>query len=106
MDDATIPKVDSAADSFRDAWEWQNGVSVNMSKARIIHMNRIRQARDAELTKLDTSFMRAVEVGDATEQARISQLKQTLRDIPQTFDLASLTTPETLKAAWPPEVPA
>jgi len=31
--------------------------------------------------------------------------KQTLRDLPATFDLESYGDPESLKAAWPAELP-
>ena len=52
-------------------------------------MNGIRVIRNAELVTRDTTFMRALEAGDASAQAVISTEKQTLRDIPQTFDLSS-----------------
>ena len=79
-------------------------ITVNMTKAKAIHMDRIRIARNAELVKEDITFMRAVETGDASEQARIASKKQALRDIPQTLDLTT-DTPEELKAIWPVELP-
>ena len=87
---------------FFDAWEWDGrGAVVNMPKARMMLMDRIRRSRDAELAKLDVPYMRALEAGDATEQQRIAREKQLLRDIPQTFGLGGYATPEALKAAWP-----
>ena len=80
-------------------------VIVNMAKARAIHMDKIRTARNAELAAKDITFMRAVEAGDTSAQATIATEKQTLRDIPQTFDLTT-DTPEQLKAKWPSELPA
>lgn len=80
-------------------------INVNMSKARAIHMNVIRGVRDAELAALDLPYMRALEAGDTAAQARIARDKQTLRDIPQTFDLAA-RSPEQLKGKWPVELPA
>ena len=80
-------------------------ISVNMDKARSIHMDVIRGVRNAELAALDITFMRAVEAGDTDLQATIGAEKQTLRDIPQTFDLTS-RTPEQLKRKWPLELPA
>ena len=92
---------------FRDAWQDTGAVVVvNMPKARAIHMNQIRKVRDAELVKLDADFQRALEKGDQLEQSRIAALKQKLRDIPTTFDLAGYATPDTLKVAWPSELPA
>ena len=92
--------------TFRDAWEdTGTAVAVNMPKARIIHMDRIRRVRNAELEALDVPFIKALETGDTLEQQRIAGLKQVLRDIPQTFNLSRFRTPNTLKAAWPPDLP-
>ena len=79
-------------------------INVNMTKARTIHMDAIRVVCNAELVKEDVTFMRAVEAGDASEQARVASEKQALRDIPQTLDLTT-DTPEELKAIWPVELP-
>lgn len=92
---------------FRPAWEDQGvAVQVNMSKARAVHMGRIREERDLRLKALDADFIKAIEIGDAAEQQRVATLKQALRDIPQDFDLSMATTPEQLKALWPPQLPA
>jgi hypothetical protein len=94
--------------TFRDAWEDigpGTPVVVNMPRARIIHMSCIRVERNAELVKLDVPFTKALETGNIPEQQRIAALKQPLRDIPQTFSLGGFRTPETLKAAWPTELP-
>jgi hypothetical protein len=76
----------------------------DMDKARGIHLGHIRHSRDAELAKLDVPFMQALEASDTTEKTRIATLKQTLRDIPQKYDLSVFKTPEELKAAWPKEL--
>jgi hypothetical protein len=91
---------------FRDALVWDdtqpNKCRCDMPTARGIHLEMIRGARNAELAALDTPFMRAVEAGDTDAQAAIAKQKQTLRDIPQTFDLTtSVRTPAQLKALWP-----
>ena len=92
---------------FRDACEDDGtNVTVNMTKARAIKLAKIRLSRNAELVKLDLDSLIAIESGDSSEQTRVNTLKQTLRDIPATFDLDGLGTPETLKAAWPSELPA
>lgn len=96
----------SGAPTFRDAWE-DTGVvvQVNMPKARGIHMDRIRVVRDDELSKQDVEFVKALESGDTIKQTEIARLKQTLRDIPQTFDLTTPNdTPEELKALWPTDL--
>jgi len=82
-------------------------VNVNMVKARAIHLEEIRRVRNAELAKEDITFMRAVEAGDTDAQATIATKKQTLRDLPATFDITTgVDTPEQLKAKWPTELPA
>ena len=82
-------------------------INVNMAKARAIHLEEIRRVRNEELAKEDITFMRAVEAGDTDAQATIATKKQTLRDIPATFDITTdVDTPEKLKAKWPTELPA
>ena len=81
-------------------------VNVNMTKARAIHLADIRSVRNAELVKEDVAFIRAVEDGDTDAQAAIKAKKQTLRDLPATFDITTdVDTPEILKAKWPVELP-
>ena len=82
-------------------------VSVNMPKARAIHLAEIRRVRNLELAAKDIPFMRAVEAGNTSAQATIATEKQVLRDIPATFDITTgVSTPELLKARWPTELPA
>ena len=70
-------------------------------------MDAIRVVRNTELVAKDIVFMRAVEAGDASAQSTIATEKQTLRDIPATFDITTgVDTPEKLKAKWPAELPA
>ena len=92
---------------FRRAWECADGnkVTVNMPRARDIHMAAIRAARDLEIAKLDVPYLKSLEARDTVEQDRIAALKQALRDIPQTFDLSSARTPDTLKSRWPEALP-
>jgi len=91
---------------FRGAWERAGAaVGVNMPAARLIHMDRIRVARDTELAAKDIEYIVADERGRPADKARIAAEKQALRDIPTTFDLSAATTPEALTALWPPTVP-
>jgi hypothetical protein len=106
---ADLPGGGESEDSnyFFNCWEWDDGVVVNLTKARVLHMDAIRKVRDAELTKLDVPWMKAVEAGNTSSQATIATQKQTLRDIPATFDLTTgVTTPTQLQAKWPTELPA
>lgn len=94
--------------AFRDAWhvDGSGNLSVNWTEARALHLAAIREVRNAELDKLDITFMRAVEAGDAGAQSTVAAEKQTLRDIPATFSLDSHSDAAALKAAWPAELPA
>jgi len=83
---------------------WGHGAKIDMNKARVIHMDRIRAVRNAELAAKDITFMRAVESGDTDAQATIGMEKQVLRDIPQTFDLTTRSLAE-LNGKWPKELP-
>lgn len=108
IDDSELPAEQAlrgVEPTFRAAWG-DDGVTVkvNMPKARVLHMDRIRGPRNEALAKLDVDFMRALEAGDATEQQRVVTQKQILRDIPQTFDLEKHKTPEALRKAWPTEL--
>ena len=103
VDDSDLPPNDY----LFNAWEWSgNRVRVNMEKARPLHMDKIREVRNAQLAALDVPFMQAVEAGDTGEQNRIAREKQTLRDIPATFDITTdVNTPAQLKSKWPEGLP-
>ena len=82
-------------------------VNVNMTKARAIHLEEIRRVRNDELAKEDINLMIANESGTSSEQDAVKAKKQTLRDLPATFDITTdVDTPEKLKAKWPAELPA
>ena len=91
---------------FRNCCRWSpTGVFCDMSACRELHMGVIRKVRDMMLKVLDGHYIRALSTGNAAEQTRVVTIMQTLRDIPQTFDLSAYATPETLKAAWPKMLP-
>jgi hypothetical protein len=75
--------------------------TVEMSKARGVHMNRIRCCRNRALVVMDQESLKAIELDDVPEKTRVNARKQVLRDIPQTFDLASFADPASLNRAWP-----
>ena len=90
---------------FRAAWKKGLGeINIDMPKARDVHMGQIRRARDKRLKKYDIDWMKAREQRDDVLAAQIANKKQVLRDLPQTFDLSTATTPENLKALWPVEI--
>lgn len=91
---------------FREAWVLDAGrVKVDLTKARSIHMDRIRGPRNKKLAEKDLEYMRADEQGDTDKKAKIAKEKQALRDIPQTFNLSKAKTPAELRALWPKDLP-
>lgn len=93
--------------TFRDAWKrGALPVEINMPKARDIHMDHIREAREPELARLDKEWMRATGQKNTIEADEIEARRQHLRDLPQTLDLTTAKTPERLKTLWPKELPS
>jgi len=71
-------------------------IKINISKAKEVKKEHLREERKALLAKLDVDFMKALELGDAQKQQEIVQEKQRLRDITLLAD--SCETVEELKA--------
>lgn len=83
---------------FRNAWALDGTViSEDLTAAKAIFADKIREARGPLLEALDTDYMKALETGADT--AQIVADKQALRDAPTAGD--SATTITELKAAWP-----
>lgn len=93
-----------ASRDFRDAWTDDQPtptVDVDMTKARAIHMDRLRVLRNEKLAALDLDSLRAIESGDKARLSAISASKQELRDLPTSTDLSKIATPEELAAFMP-----
>jgi len=104
VDEASVPSDHECDNSceFFDAWVLKEGKPiVDMDRARLIKLEQIRKARKPELAKLDISYLRALEAGNSRLQLEIAAKKQTLRDLPQTFDLSKAQTVTQLKSIWP-----
>ena len=83
---------------FRNAWALDGTViSEDLTAAKAIFADKIREARAPLLDALDTDYMKALEASADTTQ--IVADKQALRDAPTAGD--SATTIDELKAAWP-----
>ena len=75
-----------------------NKLSYNMDIAKEIHKDKIREARQPLLTKLDIDYQRASETSaDTTE---IIAKKQALRDAPNASDITNATNVDDLKKQW------
>jgi hypothetical protein len=91
---ATVP----ANRAFRGAWVLSgNVISEDLTKAKEIFADKVREARTPLLDALDTDYMKALET--SADTASIVASKQALRDAPTAGDAA--TTIDELKAAWP-----
>jgi len=90
--------------TFRNAWiDTDSELTIDMAKARAIHLNSIRIKRNAELSKLDIQATKAQDIGDADALTQIRARKQELRDLPATLapTLASAASADALKAIQP-----
>lgn len=56
-------------------------IRINIDKAKAIKLDQFRAERAPKLAALDVAFVRALEQGDVSEQARIAAEKQALRDV-------------------------
>jgi len=92
---------------FRDAWEYIPGanpgdtgtIGVDMTIARAIIRDHVRELRKPMLEALDVEVLRAQETGDDTTD--IVRRKQQLRDLPQAQAIEDATTPQELLRWWP-----
>ena len=74
------------------------GFGIDMTKAKEIHKDNIRIAREPLLAALDIEFQRALEAGTSTTD--IVAKKQALRDAPADSAIASASDTNALKAQW------
>ena len=81
--------------SFRNAWTWDSEITIDISKAKDITKNKLREQRKPLLETQDILFMQAQESGADTSS--IVTEKQRLRDITNQVD--TMTTVEELKGA-------
>lgn len=101
---APITKDDIPKDrTFRDAWT-RNGsgkVECDMPRARDIHRDRMRRARQPKLDALDRLHSRALGQGKQAEADEIEKQRQALRDVTAAPSIESAETPDELTAVWP-----
>lgn len=87
---------------FFTAWMPVDGrIVVDMSKARDIWRDRVREARSPLLDALDIEYQLADERGDTEEKQAIGARKQALRDAPTNPRIEAALTIEALKDVWP-----
>ena len=92
---ATVP----ANRDFRGAWSLSGSViSEDMTKAKEIFKDKIREVRKPLLEEKDVELMKALEAGTST--TAIATAKDALRDAPAASAIGDATTIAELKAAW------
>jgi hypothetical protein len=84
---------------FRGAWSLSGSViSEDMTKAREIFRDKIREVRAPLLAAKDVELMKALEAGTST--TAIATAKDALRDAPAASAIDSASDIASLKAAW------
>jgi ribosomal protein L7/L12 len=74
---------------------------LNIEKAKDIHRNHLRYAREAKFKELDAQFMIALESNNNDKIEEIKTKKQELRDITKCDEVECATCIEDLKSHWP-----
>ena len=94
---ATIP----SDRHFRNAWSLSGKtITEDMTAAKVIFKDKIREVRKPLLEEQDTLFMKALEDDDSSAQSTIKTKKKALRDAPAASAITNADTITKLKAAW------
>ena len=90
---------------FRNAWTLSGTViSEDMTAAKVIFKEKIREVRKPLLEAQDVAFMKALEAGDSSAQTTAKNAKTKLRDAPAASAITNADTIAKLKAAWDTDV--
>ena len=86
---------------FRGAWSLDGKViSEDMTAAKVIFKDKIREVRAPLLDAEDVVYMKALEADDADAKTASVNQKKALRDAPAASAITSADTIAKLKAAW------
>jgi hypothetical protein len=86
---------------FRGAWSLSGSViSEDMTAAKVIFKDKIREVRAPLLAAEDVVYMKALEADDASAKSASVTKKAALRDAPAASAIDSADTIAKLKAAW------
>jgi hypothetical protein len=84
---------------FRGAWSLSgNVISEDLTKAKEIFKDKVREVRKPLLDAKDVELMKALEAGSDT--SAIASAKQALRDAPAASAIDAASNMTELKAAW------
>ena len=73
-------------------------IKIDLAKAKEMHKNRIRAARNPLFSDLDVQYQRATET--SADTSAIVAKKQALRDAPAATAIDNATSEDELKAQW------
>jgi len=86
---------------FREAWSLSgNVITEDLTKAKELFKDKIREARKPLLESEDVVYMKALEADDASAKAASVTKKQALRDAPANSAIDAATDIASLKATW------
>ena len=86
---------------FRNAWKLNGSVMAeDMTAAKIIFKDKIREVRKPLLEAEDVVYMKALEADDASAKTASVAKKKALRDAPAAKAIDDADTIAKLKAAW------
>jgi len=86
---------------FRNAWAISGKViSEDMTKAKEIFKDKIREVRKPLLEAEDVVYMKAMEADDSSAKTASVNKKTALRNAPAASAITNATTIAELKAAW------
>ena len=103
-DGATIDASTATVPSdrhFRNAWKLSGSViSEDMTEAKKIFKDKIREVRKPLLEAEDVTYMKALEADDASAKTASVNKKKALRDAPSAKAIDDADTIAKLKASW------
>ena len=101
VDASTVTKPSDR--HFRGAWVVDSDkkvISEDMTEAKKIFQDKIREVRKPLLEAEDVVYMKALEADDASAKTASVAKKKALRDAPAASAISSADTIAKLKAAW------
>ena len=100
---AATPSTMPSDRHFRNAWVFdsaQSAISEDITAAKVIFKDKIREVRLPLLEAEDVAFMKALEVADSDARVASQTKKINLRNAPQASSITAADTIDKLKAAW------
>ena len=104
---AATPSTMPSDRHFRNAWVFdsaQSAISEDITAAKVIFKDKIREVRGPLLEAEDVVWMKAAEANDSDGKVASVAKKKKLRDAPAASAITSADTIDKLKGAWDSDV--